>query len=270
MQQKPQNLFCTKYVLSLIASFYIITLSPLIDKVINDNLTKKDIGNLINATLVTMFAAGLKGFDSNVYTPKGLPGRNKNDILNAINDPIINTIQAVQSTETAIQKPSINTISTALQDINDVTNSVPTSNNSIKDVSTIANTVFNPVSNVVGLVNDPINHVQSNLLDPFNNLLGINKQQQPNIKPLQFPESSAKTRLELISRQDTFYKLEPTDSTLLDISKKVEVREGTQLFIDDYYIDKESNHIIFNIGERIFYAFLDHIQLLDNGVQLLF
>jgi hypothetical protein len=41
MQQKPQNLFCTKYVLSFIASFYIITLSPLIDKVINDNLTKK-------------------------------------------------------------------------------------------------------------------------------------------------------------------------------------------------------------------------------------
>lgn len=216
--QNPINLFFTKHVLSIVSVFYITILSPTIDKAINDSLTKKDIANLINATLVSVFGASIKGFDSNVYTPRGLPGRNKSDVLDNLNSPIINTMQAVQSTQNAIQKPSISTISNALQDINDTVNNNNTS----------------------------------------------------TIKPLQIPISSAKTRLELITRQDTFYKLEPVDSGLLDNSKKVKVDVDTSLFIDDYSINKNTNHLSFNIEDRIFYAFLDHIQLLDNGVQLLF
>lgn len=225
-------------------------------------LQKKDIGNLINATLVAMFAASTKAYDPYVYTPKGLPGRNKNDVLSAINDPIINTIQAVQSTQDAIQKSSINTISNTLQDINDTANNVAP----IKDIATIANTVLNPINNVAGLITNPTNHIQSSILNPINNILNINEEEPYLVIPFDNP----KTNLELITRQETWYKLESVDSSTLSNNKKIKVDSNISLFIDDYAIDKETNHIIFNVGERVFYAYLDHIQLLDGGVQLLF
>jgi hypothetical protein len=253
MQQKPENLFFTKHCWAVVSVFYLSTLSPVIDKAINDSLTKKDIGNLINATLVAMFAASTKAYDPYVYTPKGLPGRDKNDVLSAINDPIINTVQAVQSIESAIQKPSINTISNALQDVNNATNNV-------KDVATIANTVLDPIN----LISDPAKHIQSNVLDPINTLFNNNE------PTLQVPFDSPKTNLELITRQDTFYKVGPIDSSLLANNKKVKVSANTSIFIDDYYVDNVTNHISFNIGERVFYAFTDHIKLLKNDVQLVF
>lgn len=182
-------------------------------------LQKKDIANLINATLVTLFGASTKAFDSNVYTPKGLPGRNKNDVLTAINDPIINTVQATQA---AIEKPSIFSISNALEDINDATNNIE----SIKEVDTV-----------------PELEIQ------FNN---------------------PKTKLELITRRETYYKLEPVDSGSLDNSKKLKVVAEKSLYIDDYSINRDTNHLCFNIGERVFYAYLDHIRIIDNEVQLVF
>lgn len=256
--QKPINLFFTNSFWSVVGVFYISTLSPFIDKAINESITKKDIGNLINVTLVSIFGASLKSFDSNVYTPKGLPGKNKDDVLNAINNPIINTIQAVQSTQAAIEKPSISTISTALQDINDrVNNAIP-----IKDVTTISNTVLNPVSNVVGFATNPV----SNLLDPINSLFNINNNNTK--KELDIPFNNPKTNTVITTKQETFYKLEAIDSSKLEDNKKVKVGPNIYLYIDSYHIDKDTNHISFNIKDRVFYAFIPHVKLVKDNINV--
>ena len=91
--QKPQNLFLTKHFLAVMALFYITTLNPAIDSWIDGNLTKKDVGKLFNALVVTVVGASLKALDKDVYTPKFIPGRNKEAALNNITDNINQVIQ---------------------------------------------------------------------------------------------------------------------------------------------------------------------------------
>jgi len=95
--KQPQNFFTSKHFLGVFMTFYISSLSPVIDLAINNKLTNKDLMNLLNTLVVSVAAASLKLIDEEVYTSKFLPGRNKQDavaniksdvgdIVNEIND----------------------------------------------------------------------------------------------------------------------------------------------------------------------------------------
>lgn len=196
----PINLFFTKHFLSVLGVYYISTLSPTIDKILVDGkLTNQEIGHLINTTLVSIFGASLKGLDKDVYTPKGLPGKNKDDILNNNN---------IVVAEPIIEKP-----------------------------------ILNPISSLSNI------NINSDLQLSFDN---------------------DKTSLLLIAKQETYYKLEPIDSSNLNNTKKIKVKSNNQIYIDDYAVDINTNHISFNIKDRVFYAFIPHISLLKDGVNITF
>jgi lysozyme len=84
MESKKENLFLTKHWIAVASVFYISTASPFITKVIETGATRQDWLQFLNVSLVALFAAGTKAYDKNVYTPKYLPGRDKDNTLAAV------------------------------------------------------------------------------------------------------------------------------------------------------------------------------------------
>lgn len=104
---EQRNLFTTKHFWSIISLYFISTLQPAIDASIDGKLTGKDVGHLVTATIATIVGAGLKLTEDNIYTPKGIIGRDKE---NQQSMPIVNTSNDNQTTETIDLQAGINLI----------------------------------------------------------------------------------------------------------------------------------------------------------------
>ena len=95
MQQKPENLFCTKHLLAVVSVFYISTVAPFADKMIENGVSRKEILTFLNVTLVAVLAASIKAYDPNVFTPKGVPGSDKEDVLRKLAQEPTKTVLVV-------------------------------------------------------------------------------------------------------------------------------------------------------------------------------
>ncbi len=169
-EQKPQNLFCTKHFLAVMAVFYMTTLNPAIDSWIDGNMTKKDIGKLFNALIVTIVGASLKVFDKDVYTPKFIPGRNKDKALDNINEllsPTVNEVRKVvlETVKEAVNNNNINT------DINKSINNITTDT---------LNTII-PANNIQSnIAKDIINNTISSATESFTSNINTDINNKPN------------------------------------------------------------------------------------------
>jgi GH24 family phage-related lysozyme (muramidase) len=141
MQEKPQNLFSTKHWLSVMGIFYISTASPFITKVIDTGATRQDWLQFINTSVVALFAAGTKALDKNIYTPKYIPGRNKEDALPIVYaEPTQQIVQVVDNTAETVTHIVQNPVSTVASQI--------TKDPVVNQVGSIVDSVPNPVNTV--------------------------------------------------------------------------------------------------------------------------
>jgi len=152
--KKPQNLFTTSHVLSVLGMLYILAISPAIDKWSNDQLSKKDVINLFNGFVFALVTGGLKLKDDNVYTHKFLPGKNKEDIISSL-------------TTNIVQEQVVNPITNKIQDqilnpINNVINEV-----SINPLDPVTNTVNNTINNPFNLLSNPPTNLSNTILSPL-------------------------------------------------------------------------------------------------------
>ena len=113
MESKKENLFFTKHVLSIASVFYISTASPFITKAIDTGATRQDWLQFLNISLVAIFAGATKAYDKNVYTPKYLPGRDKEDTLAAVYvEPSVVATVTAQATDNPVINEVAKTIDT--------------------------------------------------------------------------------------------------------------------------------------------------------------
>ena len=204
--QKPENIFFTKHFLSVIGIFYITTINPAIDNMIESNLSKKEIGKIVNALFVTIVGASLKAFDKDVYIP-GPIGRDKKD---AVNNILMQTIQ------NQIDKP-IEEISKAI----------------VNPIEQITKTITNPIESVI---NNPLDSINKTIKD-FNNPISL-LQNTHSLKTEPYITNTI-----IRAKQDTYFKDKPVDSTNLDGFEKLEVLKDTNTYIDSYQIDESNNHV---------------------------
>jgi predicted chitinase len=283
MQEKPKNLFCTSHFLSVIGVLYITALSPAIDKAISEGLTKKEIGHLINSTLVGVVAGSLKMLDKDAYTPKFLPGRDKNKALNNLSsttnqETIENNVNDVK---TQVDK-NINTVTT------ETINSIIPNNNTFQNTAIRAilpNVVNSYNDSITSNLNNDINNTDNNISDETaklfktkdvlkNNNEEVKNNIQHNVKYGSDYHSNLLinkqlTNIVIKAKQDTFYKFEPVDSSKLSNDKKIKIESEVTIYIDSYNTNNiTNNHIQFSINGVNLYAFIPHITIINNNIAI--
>lgn len=167
MNKQPENVFCTSHVLSVLGVLYITTLSPAIDKAIAEGLTRKEIGHLINSTLVALVAGSLKMLDKDAYTPKFLPGRNKDKAFNNIKEQLIEpTTNIIKETVKEVVDSNINNIN---NDVNKAINTVTTDtiNTIVPNNNTLQNSAIRAI--LPNVVNSYTDSITSNLASDVSN-----------------------------------------------------------------------------------------------------
>lgn len=149
--ETKENLFFTKHVWAVCGTLFLTVISPNIDKAIEGTLTGKDIASLINATVVAILASSLKAIDKNVYTPKGIPGRDKECAASIIyTQPVQPSVeQQIVETVTNIAANPVTTITAQI-----------TNDPVVNQVASVIDTVSNPI-NVLGKSSGSSTHEQN-------------------------------------------------------------------------------------------------------------
>lgn len=231
-EQKPQNLFCTKHFLAVMAVFYMTTLNPAIDSWIDGNMTKKDIGKLFNALIVTIVGASLKVFDKDVYTPKFIPGRNKEEAVNNITTSIIQTIQGQTNQSIKEVTDAINSPTTLI-----------TNSNIVKDIQ------GSPLADILTFINNTTKTVE--------------KEAEKVVEP-----TNKATNMIIRTEQETYFKTRPVDSNILSYNEKTKVPFGISTFISSYEADPSNKHVKFTSDNKTLYAFIPHVKLIKDGQEV--
>jgi len=233
---EQRNLFTTKHFWTVIGLFYITSCQPAIDSAIDGNLSRKDIEHLISSVIATGVAATLKLVEPNIYTPKGIIGRDKTDVVKvAVMQPAIVEIPVVPVVPiVAVQDQPANIITTVTQVVEkpaeSIVNSI-TKDPTINTIAEIADDIINPT-----------------------NLLGkssASSSQEQNT-----------TGLYVKANQKTWFKTKPIDSSLLSSNEKISIASGQSLSITSYEAPSQK-HIKLNCNSilGILYAFAEHVSL---------